>query len=106
MTGKATANATANANANAYAKLPQNSKLVRPASIAPGIASRTRLSTISMTVILLIPPRGITCSPNLHLLSRTPEALFDLVAARGLRRKYPEGRCAYRVGFETRGEAT
>ena len=47
FTGKAATAATANAKA----RLPQNSKLSRPASIAPGMASMMPLSTISIVVI-------------------------------------------------------
>jgi hypothetical protein len=47
LTGTVTTKATASAKASA----PQNSGLARPASIAPGTARSTALSTISMTAI-------------------------------------------------------
>src|SRR5215210_5703191 len=47
LTGKAATKATTRENA----RLPQKSMFVRPASIAPGMTTITRLSTISMIVI-------------------------------------------------------
>jgi hypothetical protein len=47
LTGKAATKATARANA----RLPQNKRLPSPASIAPGMMTIIRLSTISMTVM-------------------------------------------------------
>ncbi len=51
MSHRFTGTVTTNATARATASAPQNSGLVRPASIAPGTASMTPLSTSSMTVI-------------------------------------------------------
>jgi hypothetical protein len=49
-----TGNAAAPATISAKARLPQNSTLPSPASIAPGIASMMALSTISMMVIEIV----------------------------------------------------
>jgi hypothetical protein len=51
MSQRFTGNAATQATASANASEPQKSRSPSPASIAPGIARRTRLSTISMTVI-------------------------------------------------------
>jgi hypothetical protein len=51
MSHRFTGNAATQAIARATARLPQKRISPRPASIAPGIASITALSTISITVM-------------------------------------------------------